>query len=229
MSGYTGRYHKQKADNKKYVSFFWIPLSFLLIELFGLGFLLPEGEKGTFPLAFGLLWSGTISGVLFLLPTMAARILYGILYFLSAVYAGFQTGYYLLFSGMLWLSDFRYAAEGSDYADILLTHPVFWWLGIFGMILLGIFLLWKFPRCRKNRKSWLHLFCWFWPLPAEWIFCRNYSMWMMTRFSMPVRIMAVPSLPRQFMRICSIRTVSIASAACIIRWPRISIKTPSIL
>ncbi len=150
MSGYQGKFHKQKPAEKKGAPFFLIPLSFFLIELFGLYFLLPEGEKGIFPMTFGMLWSCAISGALFLLPVMAARIFYGIAYFLSAVYAGFQTGYYLLFSGMLWLSDFRYAAEGSDYADMLLTYPAFWWMGIVGMILQGIFILWKFPRWKRK-------------------------------------------------------------------------------
>ena len=150
MSGYQGKFHKQNSADKKGTPFFLIPLSFFLIELFGLCFLLPEGEKGIFPMTFGMLWSGAISGALFLLPVMAARIFYGIVYFLSAVYAGFQTGYYLLFSGMLWLSDFRYAAEGSDYADMLLTYPAFWWMGIVGMILQGIFILWKFPRWKRK-------------------------------------------------------------------------------
>lgn len=150
MSGYSGKYYKQKTARKKSLPYLFIPLSFLLIEIFALCFLLPEGEKGTFPLTFGLLWSGVISGALLLFPAMAARIVYGIIYFLSAVYAGFQTGYYLLFSEMLWLSDFRYAAEGSDYADVLLTYPLFWWLGILGMILQGILILWKFPRWKRN-------------------------------------------------------------------------------
>ena len=120
------------------------------MEIFGICFLLPEGEQGRFPLTFGLLWSGIISGTLFLLPTAVARILYGGIYFLTAVYTGFQTGYYLLFSEMMWLSDFRYAAEGADYADVLLTYPAPWWLGIFGMIFLGVLILWKFPRWKHS-------------------------------------------------------------------------------
>ncbi len=150
MFGYTGKYHQSKPSERKRLPFFLIPLSFLLLELFGLCFLLPEGERGTFPLAFGLLWTGAISVTVFLLPAIAARIVYGVLYFLSAVYTGFQTGYYLLFHELLWLSDFRYAAEGADYADILLTYPAFWWLGIFGMIAQGILILWKFPRWKRT-------------------------------------------------------------------------------
>ena len=150
MSGYTGKYHKKNTQDQRRLPWILIPLSFLLVELFGLCFLMPEGEEGTFPLTFGLLWSAAIGGTLFLLPAKAARIAYGVTYFLSAVYAGFQTGYYLLFSGMLWLSDFRYAAEGADYADVLLTYPLGWWLGIFGMIAQGILILWKFPQWKYS-------------------------------------------------------------------------------
>ena len=150
MSRYTGKYHIQKTDAHKHLPFLLIPVSFFLIELFGFCFLMPEGEEATYPLLFGLLWSGAASGALLLLPALAARIAFGILYFFSAVYAGFQTGYYLLFSEMMWLSDFRYAAEGADYADMLLTYPLAWWLGIFGMIALGILVLWLFPRWKRS-------------------------------------------------------------------------------
>jgi phosphoglycerol transferase MdoB-like AlkP superfamily enzyme len=151
MSHYTGKFQNQPAGSSgRGLPFLLIPLSFLLMELFGICFLLPEGEQGRFPLTFGLLWSGIISGTLFLLPTAVARILYGGIYFLTAVYTGFQTGYYLLFSEMMWLSDFRYAAEGADYADVLLTYPAPWWLGIFGMIFMGVLILWKFPRWKHS-------------------------------------------------------------------------------
>ena len=153
MSRYLGKYLRPSAEGKKGLPFLWIFVSFLLTELFGLHFLLPEGEKAFFPFVFGLLWSGIISGTLFLLPALAARVVYGIAYFLSAVYAGFQTGYYLLFSEMLWLSDFRYVSEGADYADVLLTYPAFWWLGIFGLLLQGGLILWKFPRWKRTAMN----------------------------------------------------------------------------
>ncbi len=129
--------------------FLLILLSFFYIELFAWFFLASTGSFAMvqlWPLAFGGLWAVILSCVLRLLPAKPARIGYGIVYFLSAVYAGFQTGYYILFSEMMWLSDFRYAAEGADYADILLTYPLGWWLGIGGMILLGGLLIWKFPK-----------------------------------------------------------------------------------
>ena len=46
----------------------------------------------------------------------------------------------------MWLSDFRYAAEGADYASVLFSYPLLWWIGIFGMIGFGVLVLWKFPK-----------------------------------------------------------------------------------
>ena len=121
--------------------------AFFGIELFAWAFL---GEGSSWPLAFGGLWSVALTGLLRLLPRKAARIGFGITYFGCAVYAGFQTGYYNLFSGMMWLSDFRYAAEGADYFTVLFSYPLGWWAGIAAMIALGVLLLWKFPRWERH-------------------------------------------------------------------------------
>ena len=135
-------------------SFFLIPLSFFYIELFAFFFLSLTGEfdrAQLWPLAFGGLWAVLLSGLLRLLPVKAGRIAYGIVYFACAVYAGFQTGYYILFSEMMWLSDFRYASEGADYFTVLFSYPIGWWIGILVMIAAGIGLIWKFPRWQTNR------------------------------------------------------------------------------
>lgn len=142
--GNYGKYLKNEKKKVRPVPYWVIPASFFLIELFGFCFL--SGGGALWPLAFGLLWAGILGGFLRLLPRKGARIGYGVLYLLSLVYAGFQTGYYILFSGMMWLSDFRYASEGADYAQVLLTYPIGWWLGLAGLILLGGFVLWKFPK-----------------------------------------------------------------------------------
>ena len=141
-----GKYLNRTQAEKRQLPAFLIPVSFFFIEIFGFFFLSLEGENADltrfWPLAFGLLWSGILSGFLRLFPWTWGRILYGVSYFFYAVYAGFQTGYYILFSQMMWLSDFRYASEGADYADVLLTYPMGWWLGIIAMIALGILILW---------------------------------------------------------------------------------------
>nr|MBQ8243923.1 sulfatase-like hydrolase/transferase [Oscillospiraceae bacterium] len=129
-----------------------IPASFFLVEVFGWYFLYMEENQGPeavqWPLHFGILWALLLGSLIRMVPRKAARIGYGVLYFGAAVYAGFQTGYYNLFSGMMWLSDFRYAAEGADYFTVLFSYPAAWWVGISVMIAVGVLLLWKFPRWR---------------------------------------------------------------------------------
>ena len=150
MNRYSGKFSNQSDKTKKGLPFAVVFVSFLLIEAFGLCFLMPEGETKLYPILFGLCWSSVLSGAVFLLPRMAARIVYGIGYFFSVIYAGFQTGYYLLFSEMMWLSDFRYASEGADYAEVLLTYPAGWWLGLGAMIAQGVLILWKFPVWKRK-------------------------------------------------------------------------------
>lgn len=158
MSGHTGKYVAKPGREKKGLPFVLIFLSFLYVEVFAFLFLSLSDKFAwaqLWPLAFGLLWAVILSGIVRLIPAKPARIVYGVLYFLVAVYAGFQTGYYLMFSEMMWLSDFRYASEGADYAVVLLSYPIGWWLGIAGMILLGLLLIWRFPQwqCRWKKQT----------------------------------------------------------------------------
>ena len=120
-------------------------LTFFLVEGFAFCFLKEEGQQ-LWPLAFGSLWALLLTGLVRLLPNRAGRVAYGILYFFFAIYAMIQTGYYILFSQMMWLTDFRYASEGSDYFSVLLSYPVAWWLCVVGVTVLGAALLLHFPR-----------------------------------------------------------------------------------
>lgn len=146
-----------KRGHWKQFFFFALPLSLFLPELFGFFFLslqIQEFEVSQlWPLAFGCLWALIFGGLLWLLPRKIARICYGILYFLLLIYTGFQTGYFLLFEQMMWLSDFVYTSEGADYASVLLSYPAQWWLGLIVMIGIGAFLLWKFPRWERCAAS----------------------------------------------------------------------------
>ena len=148
MGNYIGKYLRPEPARKS-VPFALVFLSFFLVEVFAFFFLSLTSDfskEQLWPLAFGGLWAGILSSFLRLLPNATARLAYGLSYFGSLIYAGFQTGYYILFSGMMWLSDFRYASEGADYADVLLTYPMGWWLGLAGLIALGAVLVWRFPR-----------------------------------------------------------------------------------
>ena len=145
-----GKYQKKKTKVRRPLPFLLLPLSFFFLELFAFFFLSLNPESfdtaQLWPLAFGGLWMVLLSGLLRLLPWKAARILYGAAYLFMLVYAGFQTGYHILFSEMMWLSDFLYASEGAAYADVLLTYPLGWWLSIPALLFLGVLLIWRFPE-----------------------------------------------------------------------------------
>ena len=148
MSNIADGYVAKQAKRINGALFLLIPLSFFLVELFGFEFLESGDDLEAtefWPLAFGALWALLLGSLVRILPDLAGRIAYGVTYFLGVIYAGVQTGYYLMFSEMMWISDFRYASEGADYFDVILSYPLVWFLWLGGLILLGVFNLWKFP------------------------------------------------------------------------------------
>ena len=132
--------------------YFMIPAAFLLIEVFSSCFMQPEKSIG-WPLAFGVLWSGILAGFVGVLPRRAGRIVFAVGYFLFAVYAIVQTGYYFMFSQMMWISDFRYASEGAEFFSVLLQYPLDWWLWTVIVLALGIVIVSRFPVCRVSFGS----------------------------------------------------------------------------
>lgn len=149
MSNITGKYEAKQTAKWNGLYFLLVPLSFFLIEVFGFDFLVLEEDldnRTYWQLAFGGLWAALLSGIFLILPGKAGRVTYGISYLLSLIYTGFQTGYYILFSEMMWISDFRYASEGSDYISVLFNYPPEWFLWIFGLIALGGAAVRKFPQ-----------------------------------------------------------------------------------
>ena len=143
-----------KQKTRRRIHFLFLPLSFFLVEVFAFLFLSLNTEEfrlaQLWPLAFGALWAAILSGFVRLFPAKAGRVVYGILYFVAAIYAAVQTGYFYLFSEMMWLSDFRYASEGSDYFSVLLSYPIGWWLGLAALAVQGIVILAKFPRWKQK-------------------------------------------------------------------------------
>ena len=149
MTHTAGKYQTKQTAKLDGLYFLLVPLSFFLIEVFGLDFLALEEEvenRTCWQLVFGGAWAIVLGGVIRLFPGKSGPVAYGVTYLLSLLYAGFQTGYYILFSEMMWISDFRYAAEGSDYIEVLLTYPAGWYLWILGLVALGAVTIWKFPK-----------------------------------------------------------------------------------
>ena len=127
-----------------------IPVAFALVELYGFAFLYDPVDQ-PWPLAFGALWVVLLTGFVRLLPRKAGRVTFGVLYFLAVGYTAAQTGYFILFREMMWISDFRYASEGSAFFDVLLQYPIAWWLMLVGQLALGVLLVVRFPK-RHNSK-----------------------------------------------------------------------------
>lgn len=167
MLAQCGKFESKPAHPRWY-TLPLLPLAFFLIEVFAFFFLSASSASAgdlftqhalqqqgytseamqsasLWPLAFGVVWAVLLTALVRLLPGRASRVGFGIVYFLFLIYAVVQTGYFLLFREMMWFSDFRYASEGSDYFDMLLSYPLSWWLSILGLVLLGIVILWKYP------------------------------------------------------------------------------------
>ena len=141
--------HFGDAKRIRTIPMWSIPGAFFLVEIFAIVYLSVD-QINWWPLVFGVLWSGIMTGIIAVFPPKAGRILFGILYFLIAAYAVVQTGYYILFGEMMWISDFRYASEGSEFFSVLLQYPLSWWLWTVGLLVLGVLMVWKFPASSKN-------------------------------------------------------------------------------
>ena len=142
-----------KYESKKESRGLWFPalaVSLFLVELFAFCFLRTGSDMELWPLAFAGLWAVLLTGLIRLLPRKAARVVWGFLYAFSLIYAAVQTGYYYMFGEMMWLTEFRYASEGSDYFDVLLSYPVSWYLWLAALILLGAVTVWKFPSWNRG-------------------------------------------------------------------------------
>ena len=145
MADKIGKYEKKSVRVQKGCPYFLVPLFFFLTEVFGFLYLWPHEGKTPWPLDFGILWAMILGGFLRVLPGKGSRIAFGVLAAASLVYSVGQTGYYQLFSEMMWLSEFQYASEGSDYLDILLGYPISWFFWIAGLLTMGLALVWKYP------------------------------------------------------------------------------------
>ena len=130
------------------IGFLTIYAAFFLIELAGFWLLKPEGLTS---LAFGALWSLLLTCFIFCLPRLVGRITFGLLYFLMLLWTLAQSGYYLYFGKMMWLSTLAYAGESAIFiGDALACFPLLWWLALILLLLLGVAVVRFFPRTPKS-------------------------------------------------------------------------------
>ena len=154
MARYVGKYLMQTPPAKRRCPYILVTVFFFLVELFACRYLTEAQVSGKlWPLAFGGRWAVTLSGILRLLPWQAGRIGFAVAALGMLVYSVGQTGYYLLFSEMMWLSDFRYASEGADYLDVVLSFPAGWFLWVLTLLVAAVLLVWKYPRYRLRIRT----------------------------------------------------------------------------
>lgn len=108
------------------------------------------------PNCFTFCWSLVITIIISLIrPRTAARIVYGILFFLSSLYSLVQYFAWQILGRFLYLSDFLYASEGGDYQSYILGFMN--WKAIsyvLLMIVIGIVGIYLIPdRQTENRKT----------------------------------------------------------------------------
>lgn len=130
------------------IGFLTIYAAFFLIELAGFWLLKPEGLTS---LAFGALWSLLLTCFIFCLPRLVGRITFGLLYFPMLLWTLAQSGYYLYFGKMMWLSTLAYAGESAIFiGDALACFPLLWWLALILLLLLGVAVVRFFPRTPRS-------------------------------------------------------------------------------
>jgi len=152
------RRDKRKTDNQEsrplrialFALTIW--LSYFLVEVFT-GVLLQPESKLVY--AFSACWGLIFTAVTMILPRLGGRIFYGISYFTFAAWAIAQTGYDQLFNKIMWLADIRYADEGMGYADVLLTFPLFWWIGSLLLLAMGVILIRLMPKTTGRHRPYL--------------------------------------------------------------------------
>ncbi len=122
--------------------------AYFTVELLACWLLKPVGFTG---LAFGALWAAMLSALVLCLPRKAARIVFGVTYYLYTVWAIAQIGYYQIFDKMMWVSTVSYANEGARFfSDVLPAFSATWWIGGIFCLLLGVPIIWFFPKMHKG-------------------------------------------------------------------------------
>lgn len=113
------------------------------------------------PTIFTLLWVLILWEILYIIPSRKLRrIVYGILYFATAIFAIIQYGAYQILGDFLFLSDFRFAGEGAEYAEYIvdIITPSFF-IQILFFLVVGIIGIIFIPAHKKlNKKFQIILF-----------------------------------------------------------------------
>ena len=138
------------------VGILWMILSYYGVEVYAGRYLDPVYDTG---LTFGFLWALLLTAVVMVLPRWIGKVVYGLTFYLFAIFAAAQCGYYAIFGRMLWIGDVRYAGEGGTFlGDVLGMFAQTWWIATVALMVIGCigcFLVPRGPRPQRLRLTCL--------------------------------------------------------------------------
>ena len=122
--------------------------SFFAVELYA-WFLLDATDSVV--LWFGFFWSVLLSSICYAIPRKASRIVFGILYYLAALWTIAQVGYYQIFGKLMWFTSTQFAGEGAEFmGSILSNFTTCYWANSIVLIALGVVSLVFYPKTARN-------------------------------------------------------------------------------
>ena len=141
---------------KYLLGFLMLAAAFFCVELFTYMALTPGDTLG---LRFGLMWSVLLASLIFAVPKKAGRIVFGIVYFLLALWTIAQVGFCRVFGKLMWFSTVFFADEGAEFlGDVISAFGAFWWVGSITLLAIGVATLIFYPKSPKAfRKAFLLL------------------------------------------------------------------------
>ena len=139
----------QKHHLQTLVCAAWLTASFMGIEIFTRHYI---GAAMNYPLYFSVVWAVMLTAIVLLLPRIAGKLLYAVVYFAMMAYGIAQAGYYLIFGKMMWLTDIVYASEGAAFANSVFAFLTKgFYISIVLMLVFGILGIWLIP---SGKRSW---------------------------------------------------------------------------
>ena len=113
----------------------WMFLSYFGVEVYASRYLDPVYHTGIF---FGLFWALLLTSISVALPRAIGKVFYGLSFYLFAIFAAVQSGYYSIFGRMMWLGDIRYASEGGAFmGDVFGMFAGSWWFFTILLMVIG--------------------------------------------------------------------------------------------
>ncbi len=127
---------------------FWVFFSFCVIELYLRLFLDTPDLYGFWMSA---MWALAGAAGILLFPRRFGQILYGVGYFVLAVFACAQVGCSKILGHMIWISDIVHAGEGADYTGTIFSGlNTAFWLASAALLAVGVIGILLMPRFRRR-------------------------------------------------------------------------------